>query len=93
MTEQTIDGRARNTPQTKEEVRQELMSLAGVSEDQLSELEALGYTLDDAFYAVQYYTDDFVCWGTFELTKEALEIHEETGVYPDFDWAEGKKNN
>lgn len=75
---------------TEAEFRQQTMDTSGLTEEQLSEIEALGYTLDGAYRAVKNYTEQFIMAPNFEATKEALAIHKETGEYPDADWYQSK---
>ncbi len=66
--------------------REDMMVSAKLSEAQLSELDGLGYSLSDAYYAVISYTDGFVAKPNFEITKKALEIHKDSGERPCIDW-------
>lgn len=68
--------------------RAEMMGTCELTAAQVAELEALGYSLTDAYYAVKGYTDDFAAKPDFEATKKALAIHKETGEWPTLDWYE-----
>jgi hypothetical protein len=68
--------------------RAEMMGTCELTAAQVAELEALGYSLTDAYSAVKHYTDGFVAAPNFEATKKALVIHKDTDEWPTFDWYE-----
>lgn len=69
-----------------DQTRQDYLRPLAMSEGQVAELEALGYSLEEIYRGVQAYTADFAANPNFEVTKKALEIHKTTGELPDLRW-------